>query len=144
MMTFADTVRLLLCHHPALWFKSDQDAEQFRFCDRWTGGEILSGAGRLLAMQAGHPDEWKLNINHTKPDCPYEPDECDEGEPITEAFLSNVRMYMTFNVYPNIDAQGDFIRDHTPEVSLDIENYCTIRASPACQRRCLWFLSALQ
>ncbi|EPK1773099.1 TPA: aminotransferase, partial [Klebsiella pneumoniae] len=29
-------------------------------------------------------------------------------------------------------------------VSLDIENYCTIRASPACQRRCLWFLSALQ
>lgn len=29
-------------------------------------------------------------------------------------------------------------------VSLDIENYCTIRASPACQRRCLRFLSALQ
>jgi len=28
-------------------------------------------------------------------------------------------------------------------VSLDIENYCTIRASPACQRRCLRFLSAL-
>lgn len=28
--------------------------------------------------------------------------------------------------------------------SLDIENYCTIRASPACQRRCLRFLSALQ
>jgi hypothetical protein len=26
---------------------------------------------------------------------------------------------------------------------LDIENYCTIRASPACQRRCLRFLSAL-
>lgn len=29
-------------------------------------------------------------------------------------------------------------------VSLDIENYCTIRASPACQRQCLWFLSALR
>jgi NAD(P)-dependent dehydrogenase (short-subunit alcohol dehydrogenase family) len=29
-------------------------------------------------------------------------------------------------------------------VSLDIENYCTIRASPACQRRYLWFLFALQ
>lgn len=28
-------------------------------------------------------------------------------------------------------------------VSLDIEDYCTIRASPACQRRCLRFLSAL-
>ena len=28
-------------------------------------------------------------------------------------------------------------------VSLDIENYCTIRASPACQRWCLRFLSAL-
>lgn len=28
-------------------------------------------------------------------------------------------------------------------VGLDIENYCTIRASPACQRRCLRFLSAL-
>ncbi|EGJ7729503.1 hypothetical protein ODW18_25875 [Escherichia coli] len=28
-------------------------------------------------------------------------------------------------------------------VNLDIENYCTIRASPACQRRCLRFLSAL-
>ncbi|EAU8065304.1 TPA: hypothetical protein HMU84_23245 [Escherichia coli] len=27
-------------------------------------------------------------------------------------------------------------------VSLDIENYCTIRASPACQCRCLRFLSA--
>jgi len=25
-------------------------------------------------------------------------------------------------------------------VSLDIENYCTIRAFPACQRRCLRFL----
>jgi len=31
-----------------------------------------------------------------------------------------------------------------PGGSLDIENYCTIRASPACQRRCLRFLSALQ
>jgi hypothetical protein len=29
-------------------------------------------------------------------------------------------------------------------VSLDIENYCTIRASPACQRQRLRFLSALQ
>jgi len=29
-------------------------------------------------------------------------------------------------------------------VSLDIENYCTIRTSPACQSRYLWFLSALQ
>ncbi len=29
-------------------------------------------------------------------------------------------------------------------VSLDIENYCTIRASPACQRRYSRFLSALQ
>lgn len=28
--------------------------------------------------------------------------------------------------------------------SLDIENYCTIRTSPACQSRYLWFLSALQ
>ncbi len=28
--------------------------------------------------------------------------------------------------------------------SLDIENYCTIRASPACQRRYSRFLSALQ
>lgn len=28
--------------------------------------------------------------------------------------------------------------------SLDIENYCTIRTSPACQRRCLWLLSALE
>ncbi len=29
-------------------------------------------------------------------------------------------------------------------VSLDIENYCTIRASPNSQRRYLWFVSALQ
>ena len=28
-------------------------------------------------------------------------------------------------------------------VSLEIGNFCTIRASPACQRRCLRFLSAL-
>jgi len=27
----------------------------------------------------------------------------------------------------------------TSWVSLDIENYCTIRASPACQRQSLWF-----
>lgn len=115
MMTFADTVELLQCHHQRLWFKSDQDVKEFCFCDRWTGAEILTGAGRLLAMQAGHPDEWRLNFNHTKPDSPYEPDECDEGELITASFLSEVYVYMTFNVYPNIDAQGDYIRNHTPD-----------------------------
>ncbi len=36
-------------------------------------------------------------------------------------------------------------REHNLKgVSLDIENYCTIRTSPACQSRYLWFLSALQ
>nr|URQ56396.1 Hypothetical protein [Raoultella ornithinolytica] len=36
------------------------------------------------------------------------------------------------------------IRHSCRRDGLDFENYCTIRASPACQRRCLWFLSALQ
>ncbi len=115
MITFEDTVKLLQCHHKSLWFKSDQDAQEFCHCDRWTGGEILTGAGRLLAMQAGHPDEWRLNFDHTRPDHPYEPDECDVGELITVEFLNDVRMYMVCNVYPNIDAQGDFIRDHTTD-----------------------------
>lgn len=122
-MTFADTVKLLQCHHQSIWFKSDQDVKMFCFCDRWTGGEILTGAGRLLAMQAGHPDEWKLTLNHAKPDSSYEPDECDEGELITESFLEDVRMYMTFYVYPNIDNQGDYIRDHTPDDQVEWRRY---------------------
>ncbi len=37
-----------------------------------------------------------------------------------------------------------FLGTFLPGVNLDIENYCTIRTSPACQSRYLWFLSALQ
>ena len=114
-MQFEEAVKLLLASHRKLWFHAQMDKSNFAYCDRWKGGEILSGAGGLLAMQAGHPDEWQLNFSHTEPDCPYEPDECDEGELITKLFLDHVRLYMNLNVYPDINPQGDFIRDHTPD-----------------------------
>ncbi|BCP70433.1 hypothetical protein R1N_26200 [Enterobacter asburiae] len=57
--------------------------------------------------------------------------------------LTTARFLGTFQTDPLQIPPG--VRNYVAlGVSLDIENYCTIRASPACQRRCLWFLSALQ
>lgn len=120
MMGFQATVDLLSQYHCTLWFNASLDAEELRFCDRWICGDIRSGAGRLLAMQAGHPDEWELSFNHKVPDRNYDPDEPDEGELITEQFLADVRLFMTCNVYPDINPQGDFIRDHTPDEQADL------------------------
>ncbi|HEM8614943.1 hypothetical protein GBC03_01175 (plasmid) [Citrobacter telavivensis] len=44
----------------------------------------------------------------------------------------------------DVDARQIIEQNAERGVSLDIENYCTIRTSPACQSRYLWFLSALQ
>lgn len=70
VMGFEEAVDLLRRYHTRLWFNASLDVIQRSFCDRWRSGEILSGAGRLLAMQAGHPDEWQLNFKQTVPDSP--------------------------------------------------------------------------
>lgn len=63
------------------------------------------------------------------------------------AFLASASSPDTKNAVFRFDAEKSAIQDTGTVlngVSLDIENYCTIRASPARQRRCLRFLSALQ
>ncbi|HCJ7372345.1 TPA: hypothetical protein NVL56_004344 [Enterobacter hormaechei subsp. xiangfangensis] len=107
--TFQQVIFGLKLIHEELWFSTKSDLDELSQCDKWRGSEICSTGGRPLAMQVGHPDEWEYTILYQEPDTGMIIDEPDEDTAVSDAFLEDVRFWMTTLVHPYIDDNGFFL-----------------------------------
>ncbi|CAI2019985.1 Uncharacterised protein [Serratia proteamaculans] len=100
---FVAVVEELRQHHPQLWFRPGVGVSvpAERQVKLWTGCEVLSAEGRILAWQTGNANQWQLSANYRKADrYPFADDDIEGCQELTEDFFFYIAGYILItNMY---------------------------------------------